>query len=191
MLTDQVTLIAAALAAVASVAGLVLNIVAQSRSEVRQANRILLGPYLIDLARCLHEVMACATILSKARSEESRANWRDRAAKAQEKIKELRLELRYPLWGIHEGLRVISLLPNWLEHMQPIPEVREDLWTNGNHLRRALDIAIRNAYTSGSPPSRRHRRRVNRYAQGIRSLYRSHCRREDTLSEEFDDERNA
>ena len=182
------TLIAAVVAAVASVAGLVLNLVAQSRSEVRQANRALLGPYLNDLARALHEVMATATILTKARTDQSRANWRERAADAQAKIKGFRSELRYPLWGIHEGLRVISLIPNWLEHTQDAAEVAEEIWADGNRLRHALDLAIRDAYASGRLPSRRRQRRVNRFAQRLRTLYRTHTKTDDTALDESDDE---
>lgn len=186
MSTETATLIAAAVAALASVAGLVLNLVAQTRAEVRQANRALLGPHLNDLARSLHEVLASATILSKARTDKSRENWRKRAADAQGRIKGFRSELRYPLWGIHEGLRVISRLPNWLEHTHDLPEVAQELWADGNRLRNALDLAIRDAYVWGRPPSRRRRRRVNYFARRLRTLYAKHTKAADTELDEED-----
>lgn len=176
-MTESATLIAAVIAAAASLAGLAFNIRAQSRSEICKANRSLLGPHLNGIARALHEVLASSTILTKARTDESRANWRARAVNAQSTIKEIRSELRYPLWGIHEGLRVLSRLPNWLEHTQDSSSGANDIWAAGNKLRGALDLAIRDAYRFGRPPSWWHCYRVRRRAREVRALYRK-CRQE-------------
>jgi hypothetical protein len=82
------------------------------RTEARAAHRQVLQPYLTDLASCIAQAMASATVLHRVqlRSEgsEQARNWRAKADEAVAKLKTVRPQVRYPLYGLDEGLRTLS-----------------------------------------------------------------------------------
>ena len=168
---EKVTLVAALIAAVGSVTGVLLQVVLQTfasrSSEMRAAQRITLQPYLARLASALHQVIAISDIYMKRYPRQDVDGWREKGKQVQEKLKKLRWEVRYFLWGLDEGLRTMSHFFDWVTHLQDYPDKAEYLLKQGDELRRALDDAIRNAYVRGTGPSWKDRWKVNKSVKRV------------------------
>ena len=165
---EKVTLAAALIAAAGSIVGVILQVFASRSSEMRAAQRATLRPYLARLSTNLHQVVAISNIYIKRYPNHDVENWRERGKEAQEKIKELRWEVRYFLWGLDEGLRTMSHFFDWVTHLQDYPDEAAQLLKRGDELRIALDNAIRNAYLRGTAPSWIDRWKVSKSAQRVR-----------------------
>ena len=168
---ETATLAAAGIAAAASVVGLIANVYAKSSAEMRAAHRATLHEDLATLGESLHQIMACADILLRAKSEESLKTWRARGKVAAESLKNLRPKLRYPLWGLDEGLRVLSYIPDWTDHARVNPEGAKRLVRQADRLRRVLDNSIRRCYRKGRCPSLLERLRVRWHTARCRYLF--------------------
>lgn len=168
---ELVTLIAAVIGATASVIVLLLNLNAQRKAELRLAHRKSLEPHVADLGESLHQILACSNILLKTKSEVSRKNWLERAKQAQKTLKALRLKLRYPLWGLDDGFRVLSRLPDWCDHLRGDVERGRRLLKRADRLRAALDGAILGSYTNGRPPRRTERWLVAWHARQCATIF--------------------
>jgi hypothetical protein len=165
---EQVSLLAACLAAITSVITLIIslvaNISASKSSEMRVSYRQSLEKYLPELSDAIHSTLATSKILTQAKTETALQNWRSRAETAQAKLKELRVILRYPLWGITDALNTLTRLSDWIEHARGFPESEKEIFEKGGKLGEALDYAIRNSYNYGRPPTYLEKLRV-RFAQ--------------------------
>ena len=146
-------LLAATIAAVSSFITLLLSLRAQRSSELRVAHRDGLEPFITELSEALHANLATSNVILKTASGEAFKRWQDRSNEARKKLKELRPKLRYSLWGLDEGLLVLSRFPDWIQHLRSDAKLAEKLLKKGNQLRRALDYSIRNSYIYGRPPA--------------------------------------
>lgn len=162
--SEQATLIAAAIAAFTSIITLIITFVfhisAEKSAEMRVSYRQSLDKYIPELSDSIHSTIATSKILTQAKSESSIQNWRERADKAQVKLKELRVILRYSLWGITDSLNTLTRLPDWIEHARDFPEHAKIIFDKGSKLGEAIDKTIRNSYTYGRPPTGLERFRV-------------------------------
>ena len=161
---EQATLLAAIIAAVASVSTLVLNIFASRSAEMRVAHRQSLEQHIHELSSAIHSTIASTKILTQAKTDISVKNWRERATDAQNKLKELRMILRYPLWGITDAIGTLTRLPDWIDNTREYPEYVKEFFTKGRKLGNEIDSSIRNSYTYGRPPTIYERLRV-RFAE--------------------------
>lgn len=171
MTTETATLIAASIAATSSVAVLAVSWFAQFRAELRVAHRQTLDAYIAELGESLHQIVACADIMLKTKSEEAHESWKCRGATASASLKNLRPKVRYPLWGLEEGLRVLSRVPDWADHARVDPVRAKALIAKADKLRRALDDATRRSYRSGRCPSLYERIRVSYHAAQCRKVF--------------------
>lgn len=171
LLTEQATLIAAIIAAFISLITLVLNLSTRYSAEVRKAHRDSLTKDLHALGEALHQTLACSHILLKSRTDESLANWRARASAAKARLKALRVKLRYPLWGLDDSLKTISLLPDWIDHVRLYPEHASEVIKHGTALGDALDSSIRKCYIHGRSPRRCEVRKVNSRRRSLEKAY--------------------
>lgn len=171
MTRETATLVAACIAAAASLVVLLLNLRAQRRAELRVAHRQTLDLSIAELAEALHQSVACASIILKAKSDGARARWKCRGAKASSQLKSLRPRLRYPLWGLDEGLRVLSRVPDWAEHARADNSRAQRLVSKADGLRKALDYAIRRSYRKGRAPTLHERLRVRYTAWQCRRIF--------------------
>lgn len=153
MTKETVTLIAAAIAAGCSLLVLVINLFAQWRGELRATYRRSIEKTLAELGEALHQVVACSNVLTRTKPTEARETWKNRASEAKTKLKEIRSAVRYPLWGLDEGIRVLTRLPDWIMHKIDKPDEARKLLAAGDRLRASLDFAIRRCYADGRPPS--------------------------------------
>ena len=147
------TLIAAVIAATASIIVLLFNLWAALLGELRTAHRKTLEPHIAALGEALHETVATSHIL-KARSGTSVESWRERSQVAKTELQEVVLKLRYPLWGITDALRTMSRLPDWVEHARAkFPTHARKICDSGTRLSLTLDRTIKNCYASGRAPT--------------------------------------
>ncbi|HMO64046.1 MAG TPA: hypothetical protein PKE47_02270, partial [Verrucomicrobiota bacterium] len=163
----------ALVAAFSSIGTLCINLFAQYRSEMRATYRKTLEPFLEPLGKNLYLTMACSKILSLKNDEdgESRGNWRKRADEARNEIKKLRMNVRYSLWGLDEPLRVLTRVPNWIEHNKGNRENSDALILLATNLREAIDDSIRRAYSCGKPIPFWNRWLLNKKAGKLRNQY--------------------
>lgn len=167
MTTQDATLIAAVIAAIASVLRLLFDRSAEERTNFR----VLLQPIVAELGESLHGIVATSYQMGRSNSEESYKNWLDKAESERNKLEKLRPLLRYPLWGIDEGLRVLIRLPGWTQHAKGQPERLRSLNKRATRLRAMLDVVILRCYINGRPPSVLEQLQVNIYAWHCRQAF--------------------
>lgn len=173
MEAQTATLIAASIAAAASLSALYFNLRGSRLSELRVAHRKTLEPSINELGEALHETVATSHILLKARSDVSAISWRNRSQVAKGKLLALVPKLRYPLWGITDALRTLSRLPDWVEHSRlKYPQHALIICTKGTKLSRALDRTIKNCYAMGRAPALRERIEVLYLVRSFRRSYK-------------------
>jgi hypothetical protein len=167
------TLIAASIAAAASVIALVTNLLAGRRAEARAAHRQLLQPFLADLSEGVHELLATATILrQRALKGQDTQTWITRGAVAAEKLKAIRPRIRYLLDGLDEPLRVLSRIPEWIATYRDVGDgSAELLMKRARRLAGLVDRTIARSYRRGLPPGAVVRWRARRSASALRTVW--------------------
>lgn len=153
MTLEEVTLIAAFIAAAFSLITLGLTLVAAKDAESRAAHRNILGDTIGNLGEALHKLMACSTVMIKTQSDESFTKWEEKAKDAQKRLNELRVKLRYPLWGLDSPLRTMTRIGSWTTHYRRDVTVATQFLRLADHLRENIDLAVKSSYASGNPPS--------------------------------------
>jgi hypothetical protein len=169
--TEQVTLIVAGIAAIASLANVFLTRRGALKAELRVARRKSLEPYVVELGESLHQTLACAKVLMMTSSKEASDRWRARGSTAKEKLKTLRPKLRYALPDVDEGLRVLSRIPDWADHLRSDPARAKRLLRNANLLRFGVDLAVRAVYVRGNEVSLVHSLWVSYFAWRCRNVF--------------------
>lgn len=109
-------------------------------------------PLLAELGEAVAGVVATSTVLAKGRSDKSYSNWYGKAVKEREKLKGVRPRVRYPLWGIDEGLRVLIRLPDWVSHTRANEKRLTKLLTRADDLRKMIDVVAFRCYRNGRTP---------------------------------------
>lgn len=171
MVETTATLLAAIIAAVASIVVFLFQVLSSYDAESRGAHRQIIEPYLADIGESLHSILATSEIMMKAKTDVSYNEWKRKAHVSQDTLKGIRGKVRYPLWGIDEGIRVMIRVPNWITHFKTrVPGSRKMLDT-ADALRITLDDVIRNSYSRGRPPTVLDRWKVARKARALRALF--------------------
>jgi hypothetical protein len=171
MTIEHVTLVAALIAAVCSIASVGITSWQNRSLNSRNAHRELLASILPDLGQALHQCMACSSIIAdRMVTGQEQKGWQARASEAKTKLKELRWRVRYPLWGLDEHIRTIALVPDWVNQLQHDPSKAVKLATSADCLAKSLDEAIRRSYSNGQPPTWLALHRVKRAANRLKSL---------------------
>jgi hypothetical protein len=171
MTTEQATLIAAGVAAVASLSNVASTARGALKAELRVARRKSLEASVVDLGECLHQVLACANVLMMTSSAEATDSWRSRAQEAKKRLKDLRPKVRYSLWGMDEALRVLSRIPDWSGHLRSNPHRAKKLLRLSNRLRAGVDRSVRTVYVNGDATSLLQRAWVMFYAWRCRAAF--------------------
>lgn len=172
MTTQTATLIAAAIAAFVSVLNLFLAGSFRKREEMRAAIRAASVGNLDSVGRLVHEVIALSYVLSKANSDQSHKEKHERGRAAADKLKDKRLDVRYSLWGIEEGLRTLTRVPDWTAHTRNDVMRREKLLIAASDLGNVLDNTIRRTYLTGAVPSSYSRWLIKRKASKIEAIFK-------------------
>lgn len=173
MTAEIATLIAAGLAAVVSILNLLLTGTFRKQEEMRAAIRSAAAENLDDIGRLVHEVIALSYILSKANSDLGHKEKHEKARESADKLKSKRLDVRYSLWGIEEGLRTLTRVPDWVAHTRVDIKRREKLLAAASELGEVVDAVVRKTYLTGAVPGRFSRWRVQRKAVKAKSIFES------------------
>ncbi len=170
MTKNEIAIVTALIALTASIAGIFLTILSTRAAEFRSAHREILKEHVSSLGEALHEIVATTGMLVNAQTDISEKKWRELSKIAQDKLKNARRELRYPLWGLDAGLRELSRLPDWTDHLRKNEKSAKKLLDSGSMLAYTLDNAIRKSYLKGRVPTIFGRITVNRKAKKFRNL---------------------
>lgn len=163
----EATLIAALVAASASVLKLILDHYSEGRANQRE----LLQPLLTELGEAIYGIVATSVVMSKTKSDEAFTNASGKAEEEQRKLKALRPKLRYPLWGVDEGVRVLTRLPDWVSHARSNPKKLQKLLDQADALRSAIDKVAIGCYKAGRTPTKLESWRVRFQAWRCRRTY--------------------
>lgn len=171
MTAETAALIAAGLAAVVSILNLLLTGTFRKQEEMRAAIRSAAAENLDDIGRLVHEVIALSYVLAKANSDQVHKEKHDKAREAADRLKTKRLDVRYSLWGIEEGLRTLTRVPDWVAHTRVDIKRRDELLAAASKLGAVVDDVVRKTYLTGAVPSRLSRWRVQRKAVKAKSIF--------------------
>ena len=167
MTTQDATLIAAVIAAVAAVAKLFFDRFAEGRSSTRQ----LLQPLIAEMGDAVYSIVATCSVLVEAESPQKFKSWYTKACREREKLKLLRPKARYPLWGIDEGLRVLQRLPDWCSHARSDKQRAAKMLKHASALRHMIDITALRCYRNGRQPDLLERAQVRLHAWRCRRVF--------------------
>ncbi len=81
------------------------------------------------------------------------------------------LAIANSVYGIDEGLRVMSRVPHWIQHLRVRADDAQDLLDAADELRERLDRTIARSYRRGQPPGLVDQRRVAKHAERIEDLW--------------------
>lgn len=146
------TLIAASIAAIISVLTFLLTLYFNRKSEIRAARRKSLEEFIFDVADSIHQLIAISNIFLKNKTDESRANWSQKADKAKNTLKTLRPKIRYALWGLDKPIKVLTRLPDYTQYTLESEEISKKVVKRGSKLGDNLDNCIRKCYLNGRSP---------------------------------------
>jgi hypothetical protein len=173
MKAEQATLLAAVVAAGASLITLAITTIVARSADLRSARRSALVASFNELGGLLYSLVALSKKMTQVKSDAKFAEVRAQAEAVAERVDVLRRDTRYVLWGIDGGFRVIKWIPVYIAHFKQerTGPRADEIIKRGTKLRKAMDAAISNAYFSGTRPSLFHRLRVWWIARGIRTYF--------------------
>jgi hypothetical protein len=164
--------LAAGIAAGASVLNLVLRAHSERRAELRETNRKALEPFAVELGGALHSIVACSYLIVHRRDDSrQQPKWRARAEKARETLRAVRPKVRYQLWGLDEGIQILTRIPDWVVRNHGNLERVVSVLEGASDLVVSLDGSIQRCYRYGRPPSVIERWRVTRRVRNLRSRW--------------------
>ncbi len=169
---ETATLIAALIAAGASLYTVIATSRANRSVARENAHRVASAENLKALGKAVHETVALTDLLARARPE----RWKEKqelARRPARELKDLRLEVRYFVWGIDNGIRTLTRYPDWVSHTKDFPAVREKMVRAGRKLGRQIDLAVRDTLLSGNLPSLWRRASVKLAAVRLKNVQRS------------------
>jgi hypothetical protein len=169
--TADATLLAAIVAAAASLLNIVANAFAERSAAMRAAHRSILQTHLEPLGESIHTIAAGAVLEHRrAKTGQAPGNAQANAFSAAEALKEQRLLVKYCLNGLDEPLRIFTRAPNWIATYKGNPT--GDEFVEGlQRLSGRLDSAIARSYRRGRPPSWIERSCLNRDAEKVRGIW--------------------
>lgn len=171
MTSETATLIAAIIAAVVSIINLVGGASYRRNEEIRAAIRTAVAANVDSVGRLVHEVIALSFILAKANSDESHKEKHVKARQAADRLKAKRLDVRYSLWGLEEGLRTLTRVPDWVAHTRGNTRHREPLLEAASELGALIDGAVRRTYLTGDAPNWLARWRISRKSTLVKKRF--------------------
>jgi hypothetical protein len=172
--TQTATLVAAVIAASATIITLILDVAMARGAEARAAHREVLAPHLAAIGEGVHQVLAGAVILHRRAKQGQSPGAADRKAgtTGAALLKELRLKVKYPLAGIEEPLRTLSRAYDWAQTFKG-DESGDAFIEAAQKLGREVDSVIARSYSRGTPPRRWEQWRLARRTADVRDRWTS------------------
>lgn len=170
-MADSVTLVAAILAAVASMWTALFVVVSKRHEDMRNAVRQAAAADVHEIGQLIYETIALSTLLARYSSPETFKQKYSEAVAVAGKLKKKRLEVRYSLWGLDGGIRELTRLPSWLGHAKHDEAARLRILAAGKKLGSSLDGAARSVYITGNLPGMFGRWSIERKRAALRKVY--------------------
>jgi plasmid maintenance system antidote protein VapI len=146
-------IVAASIAAFISSINLIYSIYNQKRAEDRSAYRNLLKRHYNILGELLHQSVAISDVMAKRISKgQSIEGWIRKGTKVKVELEYQRRQVRYSLWGIDKGLRIVTRVSNWVAHCKCVPNKVNEIVVEADKLTKLLDKIIMRSYTNGCQP---------------------------------------
>lgn len=167
-------IVSASIAGIIALVKTLLDVSGGGRNAARDAHRQLLGTYLADLGRDVPGVVAAANVYrSRVSRGQTIASWQSKVETHANGLKTHRSSLRYLLYGVDEGFRVLSRVAGWIQHFGGHDKEAAELLDKADKLRIQMDFVIAKSYRRGQPPTRRDQRRVRTLAQQVTDVWES------------------
>ncbi|NNG59786.1 hypothetical protein [Sphingomonas paucimobilis] len=171
MSQPEATMVAAIIAAIATVLTLIFTVANKVDEEFRTAHRDVIVDDLKAVGKAVHEVLALSAIQLKTLDGPQHPERYRAAADASKRLKEKRLDVRYTLWGLDDAFRTLSRLPDWIGHAKPSPKIAQMLFVQAKEIGNQIDLAVRGAYIQGRSPSKWRVYRVNSAVKSFKKTY--------------------
>lgn len=97
--------------------------------------------------------------------------WQSKADDAANKLKELRAQARYKLYGIDEALRTLTRVNNWITHYKVDIKAGRAFLNRADELRKAIDNVMMEVMDSGDRPTKGMVRTVTVAANAVRKQH--------------------
>lgn len=173
MTKEEVTLIAALIAASASLFSLFFSARAKLQAEIRSAQRASLEKVITELGNELYSTVAMSKRMGMATDAEAYKENKAIVTESARNIDQLRRDTRYFLWGLNDGIHAIVMLPKYVEFLRGNNESVQTIVRLATDLREELDLAIQSSYQSGKSPSKRAITKVTTKLNSLRNFYES------------------
>jgi hypothetical protein len=168
---EEATLLAAGIAAVASVLKLIADVLSARGEATRAAHRATLEPYLAGLGKALHQVTAGVVLVHRrVKAGQEPGNAFQNAEQAAKSLKQLRLEVKYALAGADEALRILTRAPDWTATYKG-DETGDQYITQLQELSKLVDQVVARSYRKGRPPTWYERRRLGKLSAKTRKSW--------------------
>jgi len=174
MTREEVTLLAAIMAALMSLLSLVVMVKQKYHSELREAQRTTLEKYVVGLGNEIWSVVAMSKRMGLADDNQKYLENKVEAVDSSRNLDKLRRDTRYCLWGLNDGLHYLVLLPRWVEALRGSNLAVIELIDAATDLREAIDNAIKNSYQNGTPPSKASIQKIESKISEVRRVYDRH-----------------
>ena len=110
---NNATILAALITSFFAIISSIGGIIYQRRLEKQKNHRALLEKYISQLGELNYSLLSCLKIYPQTKSDVSRKKWQKTLESTKDEINQLRLKLRYPLWGIIDEIRILALTASW------------------------------------------------------------------------------
>lgn len=176
----------AAFTALMALVGNIIVTLWRGEQDYKNAYRKRLAEIDAAVGGSIYELVACcqtasqkigAEEIAEARQREEHfkaiKKWMMKAGRERCKIEEYRSKGRYVLYGIDEGFRALTKLPNWLMHYEHERANCDALIAKATSLRKCIDSVILRCYKKGAQPSKWDCWRVVIAAKRMRKQFKS------------------
>lgn len=168
---NNATILAALITSFFAIISSIGGIIYQRRLEKQKNHRALLEKYISQLGELNYSLLSCLKIYPQTKSDVSRKKWQKTLESTKDEINQLRLKLRYPLWGIIDEIRILALTASWGQYYRNNKTQFDEFYAIANNLREELDQAILDSYTNGRPPCKKYIKRVKKAAEQVKRFH--------------------
>ena len=142
----------------------------QYRLERQRIHRTLLEKYISQLGELNYSLLSCLKIYPQTRTDDTRKKYQKAMESTKDEINQIRLKLRYPLWGIIDEIRTLALTASWGQYYRDNQAQFNNFYALANKLREELDQAILDSYINGRPPCEKYINRVKNAATQVKKF---------------------
>lgn len=171
MIEDLMPFLTSLIAVLVSLFSLFYTARDRKSSEVRIAQRTSLEKVIVELGNEIYSVVAMSKRMGLAKENEKYIDNKKLVTESSRRIDQLRKDSRYFLWGLNDGIHTLVLLPKYVEYLRGDEVQVERMIDLATSLREELDLAIKESYQSGTPPSKKSVKKVNLTMDYVKELY--------------------